>query len=155
VSGVGTLKSPCCWKLYVLSCLSLGLNLWYFTHTCWRHSHPADVTVTHTCRRLSHPLLLTSQSPKHADVTTCWRHSHLHLLTSQSPTPADVTVTHTCWRHSHPHLLTSQYVWTSLNETFVCLIVYSCTSNFSTIWQMSPLPVTELQVLPMLGTNEF
>jgi hypothetical protein len=29
---------------------------------------------------------------------------------------------------------------------FVCLFVYSRTSNFSAIWQLSPLPVTGLQI---------
>jgi hypothetical protein len=30
---------------------------------------------------------------------------------------------------------------------FVCLLVYSRTSNFSVIWRQSPLPVTGLQIL--------
>jgi hypothetical protein len=29
---------------------------------------------------------------------------------------------------------------------FVCLFVYSRTNNFSTIWRLSPLPVTGLQI---------
>jgi hypothetical protein len=31
---------------------------------------------------------------------------------------------------------------------FVCLLVYSRTSNFSAIWRLSPLPVSGLQILP-------
>jgi hypothetical protein len=32
------------------------------------------------------------------------------------------------------------------NSNYVCLIVYSHTSNFSAIWWMSPLPVTGMQI---------
>jgi hypothetical protein len=31
-------------------------------------------------------------------------------------------------------------------DLFVCLFVYSHTSNFSAIWWLSPLPVTGLQI---------
>jgi hypothetical protein len=30
---------------------------------------------------------------------------------------------------------------------FFCLFIYSCTSNFSAIWRLSPLPVIGLQIL--------
>jgi hypothetical protein len=33
-----------------------------------------------------------------------------------------------------------------LYSFFVCLFVYSHTSNFSAIWLLSPLPVTGLQI---------
>jgi hypothetical protein len=34
----------------------------------------------------------------------------------------------------------------SEGDLFVCLFVYSHTSNFSAIWWLSPLPVTGLQI---------
>jgi hypothetical protein len=39
------------------------------------------------------------------------------------------------------------YTCTNDNDLFVCLFVYSHTSNFSAIRRLSPLPVTGLQIL--------
>jgi hypothetical protein len=35
----------------------------------------------------------------------------------------------------------------------LCLFVYSRTSNFSAIWRLSPLPVTGIQILALLGAQ--
>jgi hypothetical protein len=39
-----------------------------------------------------------------------------------------------------------QHIAHALEGKFVCLFVYSHTSNFSAIWWLSPLPVTGLQI---------
>jgi hypothetical protein len=72
--------------------------------------------------------------------------SHLKESLIQSPLTTRMGMQRT-YSKPDPHgakLCVSVYVM--VNCVFVCLFVYSFTSNFSAIWRLSPLPVKGLQI---------
>jgi hypothetical protein len=74
-------------------------------------------------------------------VTKWMVHPKLHMINSDAHLLWNVIALRICM-HLHKH----KTLIILLSDLFVCLFVYSHTSNYSAIWRRSPLPVTGLHI---------